>query len=110
MRPSTARTATAFAAGFITGVVATGISTAVVMSTPGTTPLTFDLPTQTISAEPNEDDAAWDCRIHGNRICGPGAILPDGTHPYPGDYSGAHRVIASVVYCAADMTVLGCAR
>jgi hypothetical protein len=47
----------------------------------------------TYLAEPLEDDPAFDCRIHGNHICGPGAVLPDGSPAYPGDYSGARMIM-----------------
>ena len=35
----------------------------------------------------DEDESGFDCRVMGNRICGPGAILPDGTSAIPGDYT-----------------------
>jgi hypothetical protein len=34
-----------------------------------------------------EDSAQWDCRRDGNRMCGEGAVLPDGSLAVPGDYS-----------------------
>src|SRR6476620_2417059 len=34
-----------------------------------------------------EDDPAWDCRTMGNRVCGVGALLSDGSPAVPGDYS-----------------------
>jgi hypothetical protein len=34
-----------------------------------------------------EDDPRWDCRFDGNRICGSGAVLPDGKLASPGDYT-----------------------
>ena len=37
-----------------------------------------------------EDESGWDCREMGNRICGPGAVLPDGTLAVPGDYTAVH--------------------
>lgn len=27
-----------------------------------------------------EDSALWDCRIHGNRVCGPGSGYPPGRY------------------------------
>lgn len=37
-----------------------------------------------------EDESGWDCRTMGNRICGPGAVLPDGSLAIPGDYTAVH--------------------
>jgi hypothetical protein len=34
-----------------------------------------------------EDSPQWDCRRDGNRICGEGAVLPDGSLAVPGDYT-----------------------
>jgi hypothetical protein len=34
-----------------------------------------------------EEESGFDCRVMGNRICGPGAVLPDGTSAIPGDYT-----------------------
>lgn len=34
-----------------------------------------------------EDESGFDCRTMGNRICGVGAVLPDGTFAIPGDWS-----------------------
>ena len=48
-------------------------------------------PHGTAHAEPapviEEDSPQWDCRYDGNRICGVGATLPDGSLATPGDYS-----------------------
>lgn len=33
-----------------------------------------------------EDDPSWDCRTMGNGICGPGAVLPDGSPVVAGQY------------------------
>lgn len=33
-----------------------------------------------------EDDPRWDCRTMGNRVCGDGTVLPDGTVIDAGDY------------------------
>ena len=44
-------------------------------------------PHGTAHAEPapviEEDSPQWDCRYDGNRICGVGATLPDGSHAIP---------------------------
>lgn len=40
-----------------------------------------------MDAAVEEDDPAFDCRVHGNRVCGPGAFLPDGTAVAPGQYA-----------------------
>jgi hypothetical protein len=37
-----------------------------------------------------EDESGWDCRVMGNRICGPDAVLPDGSIAVPGDYTTVH--------------------
>jgi hypothetical protein len=34
-----------------------------------------------------EDSPQWDCRYDGNRICGVGAVLPDGALAVPGSYA-----------------------
>lgn len=33
-----------------------------------------------------EDDPRWDCRKHGNKICGPNVTLPDGGNTGPKGY------------------------
>jgi hypothetical protein len=38
---------------------------------------------------PLEDSPGWDCRIHGNRICG--TVTPDGTEPDTGAYIGGYN-------------------
>ena len=39
------------------------------------------------SVDPITGRTFWDCRRDGNRVCGPGAVLPDGSLATPGDYS-----------------------
>lgn len=55
---------------------------------------TVTVPATVVTADPAEDDAAFDCRVHGNRICGPGAVLPGGTAAIPGDYRVLYTVSA----------------
>jgi hypothetical protein len=45
-----------------------------------------------------EDAPQWDCRYEGNRICGVGAALPDGSAAVPGDYSD-DNCRPGAVYC-----------
>jgi len=40
---------------------------------------TFGLPLDTLPGDETEESPRFDCRVHGNRVCGPGAVLPDGT-------------------------------
>lgn len=60
------------------------------------TPTTAAVPT--VQAEPQEDDPAFDCRIHGNDICGPtgefeAGCYSDGvlTIPWRDDMRGVGR-------------------
>jgi len=45
-----------------------------------------------------EDSPQWDCRYDGNRICGVGATLPDGSLAIPGDY-GNDNCWPGAIYC-----------
>ena len=45
-----------------------------------------------------EDSPQWDCRRDGNRICGEGAVLPDGSLAVPGDYSNPN-CWPGAIYC-----------
>ena len=40
----------------------------------------------------------WDCRRDGNRRCGQGAVLPDGSLAVPGDYSDPN-CWPGAIYC-----------
>jgi hypothetical protein len=61
MRPSTIR---AFAAGVVTGAtLVLGVAWGA-----GAAEAAPDLPTAPIQ----EDDPAWDCRVNGDQVCGPG--------------------------------------
>ena len=53
-----------------------------------------DTPTVTVE----EDSPRWDCRYDGNRICGVGAALPDGSLAIPGDYSN-DNCWPGAIYC-----------
>ena len=58
--------ATAAAAGFAAGAVFAA-------STAEASPVEFDRYVSVVTGvDPAEDDPAFDCRLHGNRICGPG--------------------------------------
>jgi hypothetical protein len=50
-----------------------------------------------------EDSAQWDCRRDGNRMCGEGAVLPDGSLAVPGDYSNPN-CWPGAIYCPAPGT------
>ena len=45
-----------------------------------------------------EDSPQWDCRRDGNRICGQGAVLPNGSLAVPGDYSNPN-CWPGAIYC-----------
>jgi hypothetical protein len=45
-----------------------------------------------------EDSPQWDCRYEGNRVCGVGATLPDGSVAIPGDYSNLN-CWPGAIYC-----------
>ena len=67
-------------------------------------------PRGTAHAEPSpvieEDSPQWDCRYDGNRICGVGATLSDGSLAIPGDYSKMTTAGPGAIYCPpADDTV-----
>jgi len=58
-----------------------------------------------------EDDPAFDCRAMGNRRCGIGAVLPDGSLAAPGDYSNPN-CWPGAIYCPpvgtpVDVTTTG---
>ena len=59
-------------------------------------------PHGTAHAEPapviEEDSPQWDCRYDGNRVCGVGATLPDGSPAIPGDYSNLN-CWPGAIYC-----------
>jgi hypothetical protein len=50
-----------------------------------------------------EDDPRWDCRYDGNRVCGPGAVLPDRTVAVAGDYSDPN-CWPGAIFCPAPGT------
>jgi len=56
-----------------------------------------------VTAHPAEDDPAFDCRVHGNQVCGPDN--PQGVAP--GDYSaiGVLSAIATATPHPAQATV-----
>lgn len=80
--------ATGLAVGLSIGLPAGGWITGVYDDRPEVT-----IPA-TVVADPAEDTPAFDCRVHGNRICGPSAVLPDGTAAIPGDYRVLYTVSA----------------
>ena len=53
-------------------------------------------PVDTVTVE--EDSPQWDCRRDGNRKCGEGAVLPDGSLAIPGDYSNPN-CWPGAIYC-----------
>ena len=68
-------------------------------------------PADTTVVTVQEDDPAFDCRVDGNKVCGPGAVLPDGTVATPGDYSDPN-CWPGAIYCPPagtpiDATVIG---
>lgn len=82
MRVTTIDRAVFFTAGVCLGLAA-GLPLGLVAAEPKTDDIRADVAEHvpadyarlvfvTTGLEPAEDDPAFDCRIHGNRICGPG--------------------------------------
>lgn len=44
-------------------------------------------PTVASTSQPAEDEAGFDCRIHGNQVCGPDASIEAGFDIAPGCYT-----------------------
>ena len=66
-------------------------------------------PHGTAHAEPapviEEDSPQWDCRYDGNRICGVGSTLPDGSLAIPGSYAD-DNCWPRAVYCPPAGTLV----
>lgn len=48
------------------------------------------------AAEVHEEDPGFDCRIHGNRICGPVRVDIDGRLMLPVDMNGDGRIVGDI--------------
>lgn len=58
-------------------LVSTGTDAgALELSPPSSTPRAESANDDGTPVDPDEDSPLFDCRVHGNRVCGPGALVP----------------------------------